>query len=200
MTPPYPLLSSSLVLTRYVRVEAVFSSVQQERQTERLVSQILTFVLTATFDRHNVCRQPSVTRNSENKDTLCKQLGAQGAIQSPYDIHSYLYSWLLTTDSKWNMLLQVYFYWRECPIEVDEKLFPLCRRYGLRILLDESIKTICSVLSYSNPTDLINPAMWIRSRKIWALRDWQKEHRGIRYAAFSCDLFFLDLSCRNSSL
>ena len=28
---------------------------------------------------------------------------------------------------------------------------------------------------------------------------WQKEHQGIRHGACSCDLFLLDLSCRNSS-
>ena len=39
----------------------------------------------------------------------------------------------------------------ECPIGIDEKLFTLRRRAALRLLLDESIKSIHSVASYFTP-------------------------------------------------
>ena len=42
----------------------------------------------------------------------------------------------------------------ECPIEIDEKLFPLCRAAS-SLLLDESIKSLHSVASYFKPCNVI---------------------------------------------
>ena len=81
---PLPSESSSLLLTWYVRVEAVFScSVQQEGETERHASQVLTLVLMATLVWHNVGCQYSCPRVKENKGTLCTHLEALRPVQSP---------------------------------------------------------------------------------------------------------------------
>ena len=79
--------SSSLLLTLYVRVEAVFCSVQKERETECYAGQVLTSVLIATLVWHNVGHQPSCPRDTENKDTLCIHLEDQGPVQPPKDLH-----------------------------------------------------------------------------------------------------------------
>ena len=42
------------------------------------------------------------------------------------------------------------------PIGIDEKLLPLCRITALRVLLDEEIRSLHSIASYSNPIDFIN--------------------------------------------
>ena len=56
----------------------------------------------------------------------------------------------------------------EYPIGIDEKLFPLCRRTDLRLLLDESIKSLHSMTSliwsiqqcYCNKPMMTNPGTW----------------------------------------
>ena len=76
-----PSQSSSLLLSWYLRMEAVFSSVQRERETERYVSQILTLVLLATLVWHNVGLLPGCLTDTENKITLCTYLGTPGPVQ-----------------------------------------------------------------------------------------------------------------------
>ena len=71
-----PSLTSSLLLTWYVKMEVVFCSVQREDKTECYASQGLTLILTATLVWHNVSRQPSCPRNTESKDTLSIHLRA----------------------------------------------------------------------------------------------------------------------------
>ena len=65
------------------------------------------------------------------------------------DLHrsTILCSKYLIADSKWSVLSWVSFIWTDCPIGIDEKIFPLSRT-ALRFLLDESIKSFHSIVSY----------------------------------------------------
>ena len=72
-----------MLLTWYVRVEAEFCFVQQESETERYASQVLTLVLTATFVWHNVAYLSGCPRDAENKNSLYTHLGDLGPVQPP---------------------------------------------------------------------------------------------------------------------
>ena len=71
-----------------------------------------------------------------------------------------------------SMLLWVSFICTECPIGIDEKLFPLCRT-TLKLMLDESIKSLHSIASYSVKVTYLgirsaHERVWLVERKpIW---------------------------------
>ena len=98
---PYELSSqsSSFLLAWYVRVEAVFCSVQWEGEIEHYANQILT----ATLVRHNVGHQHGCPRDTENKDMLCRHLGAKGPVQPPLICTDQLFV-LLVVKSKQQMI------------------------------------------------------------------------------------------------
>ena len=81
MLPSLSSQSSLLLLTWYIRVEAVFCLVQWEGETKHYVSWVLTLVSMATLIWHNVGCQPGCPRDTENKDTLCTHLEALESIQ-----------------------------------------------------------------------------------------------------------------------
>ena len=64
-------------------MEAVSCSVHWEGETECYASQVLTIVVTATIVWHNVGRQPSCPKDTENNDILGTQLGALGPVKPP---------------------------------------------------------------------------------------------------------------------
>ena len=71
------------------------------------------------------------------------------------------------------MLLWVSFICIECPIGINKKLFPLCGRNALRFL-DNSIKSLHSLASYSKSIDLINPEMlsqWTDNDLSWIVKN-----------------------------
>ena len=109
-----PLPSSSVFLTWYVSVEAVFCLVQQEGETECYASQVLTLVLTVTL----VCLSQRYWKQWYFVYPPWSPRTSQTALRTLQINH--MCSWYLTADSKWSMLLWVSFIWTECLIGTDE--------------------------------------------------------------------------------
>ena len=130
-----PSQSSSLLLTWCVSMEAVFYSVQGEGKTELYASQVLTLVLMTTLVWHNVSRQPSCPRDTENKYTQSNHLKI--STDQPFV--------LLVVKSREQMIHAVgsffHLYWMPSRNR--------CWRTALRLLLDGSIKSLHSIAAIS---------------------------------------------------
>ena len=86
-------------------------------------------------------------------------------------------------------------------IGIYEKLLPLCRRTALRLLLDVSIKSICSVSTYSKPMDLINIPMMTYSgswETVCSL-SWSRYQKNVVPGANRCFSLWCEPSSRVNS-
>ena len=100
---------------------------------------------------------------------------------------------------KWTKQLSRFLWKVQVLCQVIE--FCFCQGYWLVILfwLACIIPTYNSYVTMFRIRAILHVTIWTRNRKVWNMVLWQKEHWCIGHGACSCDLFLLDLSCKNSS-